>query len=70
MVVGFELSRRDVAQRPHQPMMVEPGHPLQRRQFHRLFGLPRPAPMNDLGLVEPVDGLGQRVVIAVALGAH
>lgn len=67
MVVGFELSGRDVAQRPHQAVMVELGHPLQRRQFHCLLGLPRPASMGHLGLVRPVDRLGQGVVVAVAL---
>ena len=69
MIIGLELRRRDVAQRPHQPVMVEPGDPFQRCQFHRLLGLPWPAPVDDLGLVQPVDGLGQRVVVGVAPAA-
>ena len=67
MVVGLELGRWDVAQRLHQPVVVEPSDPFQRCQFHRLLGLPRPASMDYLGLVEPVDRLGQGVVVAVAL---
>jgi hypothetical protein len=31
---------------------------------------PRPAPMDDLGFVETVDGLGQSIVVAVAYAAH
>ena len=50
--------------------MVEPGHPFQRRQFHRFLGLPRCPAVDQLGLVQPVDRLGQRVVVAVALAAH
>jgi hypothetical protein len=62
MVVGFKLGRRDVAQRLHQSVVVEPSYPFQRGQFDRLLGPPRPASMDHLGLVEPVDGLGQGVV--------
>lgn len=36
----------------------------------RLARLPGPAAVDDLGLVEPVDGLGQGVVVAVAGAAH
>ena len=70
MVIGLELGRRDIDQQPHRLLMVEPGHPFQRRQFHRLLGLPWPAPVINFGLVEPVDRLGQRVVLAVAPGFH
>ena len=69
MVVSLELGRRDVAQRLHQSVMVEPSDPFQRGKFYRLLGLPRPAAVDHLGLLEPVDGLGKRVVVAVALGA-
>jgi hypothetical protein len=60
-VVRFGLGRRDVADGLQQAMVVEPRDPLQRGQFDRLARLPRPAPMDDLGLEQPVDGLGQRV---------
>ena len=69
MVIGFKLGRRHLYQRPHQAVMVESGHPFQSGQFHRLLGLPRPAPMDHLGLVEPINRLGQGIVVAVALGA-
>jgi len=69
-VVCLGLGRRDVADGLKQAMVVEPRHPLQRRQLDRLARLPRPAPVDDLGLVQPIDGLGQRVVVAVAGGAY
>ena len=69
-VVRLGLGRRDVADGFQQPLVVEPGHPFQRRQFHRLAGLPRPAPVDDFGLEQAVDRLGQRVVVAVAGGAY
>ena len=34
------------------------------------FGFPRRTRVNPLGLVEPVDCLGRRVVVAVVLAAH
>jgi hypothetical protein len=49
-------------------VMIEPSHPFQGRQFHRLLGLPRPAAVNDLGLVQPVDGLGQCVDAPMSRG--
>ena len=49
---------------PHQPLMVEPRDPFQRGQLDGLLGLPWPTPMNDLSLVQAVDGLGQGVFIA------
>lgn len=50
--------------------MVEPAHPLQCGQLHGFPGLPGAPAVNQLGLVQPVDGLGQRVVVAVAPTAH
>ena len=67
MAIGFELSRRHVSQRPYQAVMAEPGQPLQRGRFHRLFSVPRPAPMDHLGHLDPIDCLGQRVVVSVAV---
>ena len=65
----LRLGRRDVADRLQQPVVVEPRHPFQRGQFDSLARLPRPAPVDDLGLVQPVDGLGQGVVVTVTGGA-
>jgi hypothetical protein len=60
----------DVAQALHQSMMVEPGHPVQRGDLHRLARLPRPAPVDQLGLVQTVDRLGRRVVVTVVAASH
>jgi len=51
-------------------MMIEPGHPFQGRQLDALARLPGSAAMYQLCLVQAVDGLGQRIVIAVALTTH
>ena len=54
MVVG--LGRRQVADRFEEALMVEPGHPFQRGQFQRLQRLPGGTPVDQLGLVQAVDG--------------
>src|SRR4051794_9396159 len=43
-------------------------HPSERSEFDVLDGLPRSLawPADEFGLVEAVDGLGERVVVAVA----
>jgi len=65
-VVAFlGFGRRDVADRLQQPAMVEPIDPGQRCELDGLEGSPRPATMDDLGLVEAIDRLGECVVIAV-----
>ena len=46
--------------------MVEPVDPFKGSELHRLKGPPRPASVDDLSLVEAVDRLGERIVIAVA----
>ena len=51
-------------------MVVEPSYPFQRRKLDCFLGLPRRTAMNQLGLLEPIDGLCQGVVVAVALAAH
>ncbi len=48
--------------------MVEPVDPAQPREFEVVRAAPRPVPVDEFGLVEPVDGLGQGVVIAVRDG--
>ena len=57
IVSGFGLGRRDIADRFQDPPMVEPVHPFQGRKLHGVEVLPWPTPMDDLGLVEAVDGL-------------
>src|SRR5471032_1214067 len=51
-------------------MMIEPGYPFQGRQFDGLARLPGSAAMYELRFVQAVDGLCQRIIIAVALTAH
>ena len=69
MIFPFVLGRRHVSDRLEQPPIVEPVHPFQRRVLHGIEGPPRPASVDHLGLVEPDDGLGQRVVVGIAYAA-
>ena len=66
IVARFGFGRRDIPDRLQQPTIVEPVDPFEGCELDGLEAAPRPAPMNDLGLVEPVDRLGERVVVAVA----
>ena len=61
----FLLNHGQVADRFKQPAMVEPLHPFQRRQLHRLEMAPGAASTHDLGLVQPDDRLGERVIVRV-----
>ncbi len=45
--------------------MVEPMDPFEDDEFNRFETPPWSAPMNDVGLVETVDYLGEGVVITV-----
>ncbi len=49
--------------------MVEPSHPFERRDLEGLSALPGCSAMDQFGLIQPVNGLGQRVVVAVAAAA-
>src|ERR1700681_1372546 len=66
----LSLCRRDVADGFQQPAIVEPIDPFQRCELDGVERPPRPAPMDDLGFGETVDGLGQSIVVAVAHAAH
>lgn len=46
--------------------MVEPIDPFKGLVLHRLEGLPRPEPVDDLGLEQPDHALGECVVVRVA----
>lgn len=65
-VVGcFELARRDVTAVPVEALVVEPVHPRERGEFELVDVVPWPGGVGSedaLGLVEPVRGLGERVV--------
>src|SRR5690606_1480537 len=60
----------DIANRRKQPLRVEPGDPFKRRQLDCCLCPPWPAAVDELRLVQPVDRLGQGVVVAVAATAH
>ena len=70
MIRRFELHRRDVADRLQQPPVIEPVDPFQRCVFDGLQMPSGAATVNDLGLVEPDDRLGQCVVSGVAPASH
>lgn len=67
IVACLGFSRRDVAQVRHPPVMAEPQDPFERGDFDGLLALPWCPPVNQLGLVQPVDGLVQGIAVAVAL---
>ena len=66
VISQLSFGRRDVADGLQQPAIVEPINPFQRCELDGVERPPRPAPMDDLGFVETVDGLGQSIVVAVA----
>ena len=51
-------------------MIIEPADPFERGQLHCLHALPGTAPVNDFGLVQTIDRLGQRIVVAAAPTAY
>ena len=70
VVACLSFGGRYVADGREQAMVVKSGDLFERGQFDSLLGLPRRAAMDQFGLVEPLDRLGQGVVVAVALAAH
>jgi len=64
MGIGFGFGRRDAHDRLRQAAVVEPVHPFEHGLFHRFEAAPRSAAVEDLGLEQPVDRLGQRLVAA------
>jgi hypothetical protein len=65
IVVVLSLCRWNIPNRLKQSNVVEPVHPLQGGQFHGFLDFPGSPVFNQLGLVKPVDGFCQRVVLAV-----
>ena len=70
VVSGFELGRWHVAEVAVEAFGVVPVHPAERRELDVLDGLPGSlsGPADELGLVEPVDRFGERVVVRIADG--
>lgn len=66
-VVAFlDLDRRDVADRLQQPAIVEAFDLCQRGELDRFARSPATLPPDDLGVVEAVDCLGERLAGGVA----
>ena len=61
--LGF--GRRDGPDGFEQAAVVEPVHPVEGRIFDGFEAAPWATPMDNLGLEQPVDRFGQRVVIGI-----
>ena len=66
IVARFGLGGRDISDRLEQAAFVEPIDPFEGCELDGLEVAPWPTPMDEFGLVETVDRLGQRVVVGVA----
>jgi hypothetical protein len=69
MVAHFVLGRRHVADGFEQPAMIEPIHPVERGELDGLEMAPRAFSSNHLGLKQPDDRFGERVVVGIAAAA-
>ena len=65
-VGDFDFRGGVVVQGLVQAGCVPPVDPLRRGQFDGFDGLPQVFGMDEFGLVEPVDGFGQGVVVGVS----
>lgn len=68
--VGLGFGGRDVPDGLLEAAVVEPADPFEGCVFDGLEVSPRTTTVDDLGVEEPVDRLGQRIVIAVADAAN
>jgi hypothetical protein len=66
MVGGLELGRRDLATGSVEPAGVPERDPVRGRELDLLDRPPGPATVDEFGLVQAVDGLGESVVVRVA----
>src|SRR5260370_18693108 len=66
MITLLEFGRREVARGAVEPTPVPPVDPLRSGELDLLGSPPGSASTDELGLVETHDGLGERVVVAVA----
>ncbi len=67
VVGGFELGGWEVAAVLVEAAVVEPVDPFGGGDLDVVDGLPRLSGLDQLGLVEAVDGLGQRVEAPIAV---
>ncbi len=66
VVVGFELGWWDAAEVVEDASVVEPVDPFEGGEFEVVETAPWPFVADEFCFVEAVDGLGERVVVAVA----
>ena len=69
VIGGLELSGRDHPDLAVQTTVVEPVDVLEGRELDVIEAAPGP-PVDQLGLVQAVEGFGERVVIRVAARAR
>src|SRR5690606_17178073 len=69
VVLVLLLDRGEVSDRGVQPVLVEPVHPGEGGELEFVDCAERAVDLDALGLVEPHDGLGEGVVVAVADGS-
>lgn len=70
VVACFGVGSRDVADGLEQPLVVELVDPFEHSIFDGFEAAPWPVSVDHFGLVEAVDRLGQRVVVAVTDAAE
>lgn len=67
-MAGLDFDRGAVFELAVEALVVPPPDPLERRELDLLDRAPGPATTDQLGLVEPVDRLGESIVIRIADG--
>ena len=66
IIVPLELVRGNIPERLEQAPRVVPRDPFDCRELDLLYRLPRAAPTDLFGLVEPDDRVRERVVVRIA----
>jgi hypothetical protein len=66
IVARFGFGGWDISDRLQEASIVEPIDPFEGCELDGLEASPRSTPMDDLGLVEAIDRLGERVVVGIA----
>ena len=67
VVVCLSFCRRDVPNGLKQPVVVEPGHPFERGQFHGFLRFPYSPAMDQLGFVQYLVGPAQFLDLALQI---
>ena len=67
VVRRFQLCRWHMVIRLQEPPVIEPVDPLEGGELHSLEVAPGTALADQLGLVQPDDRLGERIVVLAAL---